>query len=293
MADSFANLLSPGTQAVFNFGLNTATAAVTKSAGARQAWQQWETETVTAIQKGVRQDQENFRAFSVDLENWFRQSQYVEEMRQFELTKQQQSAELKTATSISALKDFERRVADLDAQYYEQEAAGIIQLEALRTKQVASAASAVAGGQVGRTVERIRNSYHQQWLQNASNRQITRQFRIADKIVAGEAAAIDAKNKTNSVTLYNARPFADPVKPLSPLPTEVYTSKEPTVSGALSFLDVAGLAMGSIQHYKGNMPPSTTTTINKKEKEKPKASDKPAEQPQQQQQSQESSGESK
>jgi len=291
MADSFANLLSPGTQAVFNFGLNTATAAVTKSAQARQAWSQWEDETVSAIRKGAQQDRENFRAFSVDLENWFRQSKYVEEMRQYELTKQKQSAELKTATSISALKDFERRVADLDAQYYEQEAAGIIQLEALRTKQVADAASAVAGGQVGRSVQRIRNSYHQQWLQNASNRQITRKFRIADKIVASEAAAIDAQNKTNSVSLYNARPFADPVKPLSPIPTEVYTAKEPTVSGTLSILDVAGLAMGSIQHYKGNMPPSTATTIDKKEK--PKASDKPAEQPQQQQQSQESSGESK
>ena len=291
MADSFANLLSPGTQAVFNFGLNTATAAVTKSAQARQAWSQWEDETVSAIRKGAQQDRENFRAFSVDLENWFRQSKYVEEMRQYELTKQKQSAELKTATSISALKDFERRVADLDAQYYEQEAAGIIQLEALRTKQVADAASAVAGGQVGRSVQRIRNSYHQQWLQNASNRQITRKFRIADKIVASEAAAIDAQNKTNSVSLYNARPFADPVKPLSPIPTEVYTAKEPTVSGTLSILDVAGLAMGSIQHYKGNMPPSTVTTIDKKEK--PKASDKPAEQPQQQQQSQESSGESK
>lgn len=289
MADSFANLLSPGTQAVFKFGLDTATAAVTKSATARQAWQQWETETVSAIRKGIQQDKQNFRAFSVDLENWFRQSKYVEEMRQYELTKEKQSAELKTATSIAALKDFERRIADLDAQYYEQEAAGIIQLEALRTKQIASAASAVAGGQVGRTVERIRNSYHQQWLQNASNRQITRKFRIADKIVAGEAAAIDAKNKTNSVTLYNARPFSDPVKPLSPLPTEVYTAAEPTVSGALSFLDVAGLAMGAVQHYKGNMPPSTATTVTNKDK--PKPADKPAEQTPQEK-PQESSGES-
>jgi len=260
MADSFANLLSPGTQSVFQFGLKTATAAVAKSAQARQAWSQWESETVSAIRKGAQQDRENFRAFEVDLENWFRQSQYVEEMRRYELTKQKQSAELKTATSISALKDFERRISDLDAQYYEQEAAGIIQLEALRTKQVADAASAVAGGQVGRSVQRIRNSYHQQWLQNASNRQITRKFRIADKIVAGEAAAIDAQNKTNSVSLYNARPFADPVKPLAPIPTEVYTAKEPTVSGTLSILDVAGTAMEAVQHYKENMPPSTSTT---------------------------------
>ena len=257
---SLLSLFTPEVGAIAEFGLNIASAAASKSATSIAAWSKWESDTVQAIRKAAEIDKQNFRAYQVDLENWFRQSQYVEEMRRYELTKQKQSAELKTATSISALKDFERRISDLDAQYYEQEAAGIIQLEALRTKQVADAASAVAGGQVGRSVQRIRNSYHQQWLQNASNRQITRKFRIADKIVAGEAAAIDAQNKTNSVSLYNARPFADPVKPLAPIPTEVYTAKEPTVSGTLSILDVAGTAMEAVQHYKENMPPSTSTT---------------------------------
>ena len=225
MADAFATLLSPGTQSVMQLGFNLASTAYSKSATARQAWSQWESETVTAIRKATEIDKQNFRAFSVDLENWFKQSNYVEQLRQYESKLAQQASELKTATSLAATKNLGKQLADLDAKFYEEEAAATIQLEALRTKSIADAASKVASGQVGRTIERISNSYHQQWLQNASNRQITREFRLGDKLAAAEAAAIDAQNKTNSVALYNPRPYADPVQPLAPIPTETYLPK--------------------------------------------------------------------
>lgn len=276
MADAFANLLSPGTQSVFSLGFNLASTAVSKSATARQAWSQWESETTSAIRKAADTDRQNFRAYQVDLENWFRQSKYTEELRQYEFKLSQQASELKTATSIAALQNLGRQIADLDARFYEEEAAATIQLEAIRTKAISDAASKVAGGQVGRSVERISNSYHQQWLQNASNRQITRKFRIADKLNSVQAATIDAQNKTNSVSLYNPRPFADPVQPLAPIPTETYLPSQPSVSGSLSILDVVGAGLGAVQGYMDMKPPQLTVVAPPKPK-----SESPKETPQQ------------
>ena len=267
MAQSFSEMfLSPGTQAALQFGLSLTSTAYSKSALAQQSWSQWESETISAIRRAAEIDKQNFRSYQVDLENWFKQSQYVEQLRQYESKLSQQASELKTSTSISALKNLERQAADLDAKFYEEEAAATIQLEALRNKTIADAASKVASGQVGRTVQRISNTYHQQWLQNASNRQITKEFRLADKLSALSAATIDAQNKTNSVALYNPRPYADPVQPLAPIPTETYLPREPSVSGALSILDVAGAGLKATQNYIDMRPPQmtrqqTTTTV--------------------------------
>ena len=210
----------------------------------------------------------------MDLENWFKQTKYTEELRQYEFTLAKQASELKTATSVAALQNLGRQMADLDAKFYEEEAAATVQLEAMRTKSVADAASKVASGQVGRTIQRITNSYHQQWLQNAGNRQITREFRVADKLSAVQAASIDAQNKTNSVSLYNPRPYADPVQPLAPIPTETYLPKEPSVSGSLSILDIAGATLGAVQNYMDMKPPQVTVVTPNPEP-KPKPEEKP------------------
>lgn len=280
MADAFANLLSPGTQSVLQLGFNLSSTAYSKSATAQQAWSQWESETVSAIRKASEIDKQNFRAYQVDLENWFKQSNYVEQLRQYESKLSQQASELKTATSISATQNLGKQLADLDAKFYEEEAAATIQIEALRNKAIAEAASKVAGGQVGRSIERISNTYHQQWLQNASNKQITTQYRIADKLSAAQAAAIDAQNKSNSVALYNPRPYADPVQPLAPIPTETYLPNQPNVSGALSILDVAGAALQATQNYMDMKPPQLTVVPppkeDKKEEQKPTPTPAPA-----------------
>lgn len=266
MSDALSKLLTPGFQSTLQLGLDLIATSYSKSATARQAWGQWESETVAAIRKASEIDKQNFRAYQVDLQNWFKQSNYVQKLRQYESQLVKQSAELKTATAISATKNLGRQLADLDAKFYEEEAAATIQLEALRNKSIADAASKVAGGQVGRSIERISNTYHQQWMQNASNRQITTQYRVADKLSAAQAAAIDAENKTNSVALYNPRPYADPVQPLAPIPTETYLPKKPSVSGGLSILDVASAGIKAAQSYMDMRPPELTLD---KQKDKP------------------------
>ena len=180
---------------------------------------------------------------------------YTAELRQYENQLATDRAKLKTETSINAMEALGKKYADLDARYYEEEASDTIKLESLRTKAIADGVKVIASGQAGRSVERISNTYHQQWLQNASNRQITRNFRIGDKLSAMRAANADAMNKTNSVTLYNPRPYNDPVQPLAPMPAETYLPKQPKVSGGLSLVDVAGAAVGAYNTYMEMRPP--------------------------------------
>jgi hypothetical protein len=78
----------------------------------------------------------------------------------------------------------------------------------------------LAGGQVGRSVIGLQNQYNQQYLANLSNRQITRGYRIADKLRAGEALNAARENTSNQVQFYTPQPVADPVKPMAPLPIQ-------------------------------------------------------------------------
>ena len=256
---SLLSMFTPELGAVAQFGLGVWNAAESKKATSIEAWSKWEADTVQGIRRAAEIDKQNYRAFQVDLENWYKQSDYVEKLRQYESALQKQSAEMKTATSQSALRSMGRQLADRDARFYEEEAAATIQLENIRLKNISDSVKRVASGQVGRTIQAIGTAYHQQWLNNVSNRQITKEFRLGDKLAAARAASIDAQNKTNSVALYNPRPYADPVQPLAPIPVDTYLPKEPKVSGTLSILDVANVAMGAYQSYVDMSPPKSDT----------------------------------
>ncbi len=262
---SLLSMFTPELGAVAQFGLGVWNAAESKKATSIEAWSKWEADTVQGIRKAAEIDKQNYRAFQVDLENWYKQSDYVEKLRQYESALQKQSAEMKTATSQSALRSMGRQLADRDARFYEEEAAATIQLENIRLKNISDSVKRVASGQVGRTIQAIGTAYHQQWLNNVSNRQITKEFRLGDKLAAARAASIDAQNKTNSVALYNPRPYADPVQPLAPIPTETYLPKQPNVSGTLSILDVANVAMASAQSYMKMRPPGGDTPETEKD----------------------------
>lgn len=267
--ESLLSLFTPEVGAVAQFGMGIWNAAEAKSATSIEAWSKWEADTIQGIRKAAEIDKQNFRAYQVDLENWYKQSDYVEKLRQYESALQKQAAETKTVTSQNALRAMGRQLADRDARFYEEEAAATIQLENIRLKNISDSVKRVASGQVGRTIQAIGTAYHQQWLSNVSNRQITKEFRLGDKLAAARAASIDAQNKTNSVALYNPRPYADPVQPLAPIPTETYLPKQPSVSGSLSILDVANVGMKTAQSYMQMRPPGGDTPEEEKPEEKP------------------------
>ena len=252
------DLLSPAMGGFYTFGLNVLQTSSQKTGQYRQAWAKWEQDSKNAIRKKLETDKQNFRQHTVDMKNYLKSSMYVEDLRKYETKLQSNAAKLKTETSINATEALGREYADLNARFYEEEAADTIQLETIKQKSIADSVKRVSSGQVGRSVERIYNSYNQQYLENASNRLITRDFRIGDKLAAMRAANISAQNKANSVRLYEPRPFQDVVKPESPLPTEIYGPMTPQVSAGLSITDYAGAAMAGYNNYMDNRPPTMT-----------------------------------
>lgn len=211
------------------------------------------------------QSRENYRNYEYQLNSWYRESDYVEKLRQYEQQLVEQQATYKGAVSTSATKNFEKQIADLEGRFYEEEAKETIELENIRAQSIAASAKKVAGGQVGRTTQALQNQYHQQYLSNLSNRQITRNFRIADKVRANEALNVARENTVNQVQFYTPKPISDPVKPLVPLPIE---SVAPTPAmgpsaSALTF-GISNLAFDSFMNYKAMQPkpPETVKSVS-------------------------------
>lgn len=211
----------------------------------RQYWTQY-----------AAQSQENYRNYEYQLNSWYRESDYVEKRRQYEQQLAEQQATYKGAIATAATKNFERQLADIEGRFYEEEAKETIELENLRAQTIAAGAKKVAGGQVGRTVERLQNQFNQQYLANLSNRQITRNFRIADKLRVAEAANVARENTSNQVQYYTPQPIADPIKPLAPLPiTAVAPAAVSGPSRSALTLQVATSAFNAFRNYQSMLPP--------------------------------------
>lgn len=204
---------------------------------------------------------QNYRDYEKQLRSWYREASYVEEMRQYQQQLAEQQAEFKGATAIAATQQFGKRMTELEARFYEEEAKEEIEIDNIRVALFAKAASKVAGGQVGRTVTALQNQYNQQYLANLSNREITRKFRIADKLVAGEAANVARQNQISQVQYYTPQPIADPVKPMAPLPIEaVPPTPEQGPSKSAFVIGLAETGLDTLKTYQGMLPPSPERT---------------------------------
>ena len=212
----------------------------------RQFWTQY-----------AAQSQENYMNYEYQLNAWYRETDYVEKRRQYEQQLAEQQATYKGAVATAATKNFERQLADIEGRFYEEEAKDTIDLENIRVQSIAAGAKKVAGGQVGRTVQRLQNQYNQQYLANLSNRQITRNFRIADKLRMAEAANVARENTSNQVQYYNPQPIADPIKPLAPLPiTAVQPAAISGPSSTALTMQIGTAAFNAYQNYKSMLPPA-------------------------------------
>ena len=202
---------------------------------------------------------QNYQNYQQQLDTYYRDLDYVQRRRDYESQLEKQQAEFVGATAAQAFKNFERQIADLEGRFYEEEAKETIEIENIRAQSIAAAAKQQARGQAGRSVERLTNQYHQQYLSNVSNRQITRNYRIADKIRQGEALDVARQNATNQAQFYTPQPISDPVKPLAPLPI---TAVPPTPTSGPSqtalTIDLASIGLETLKNYESMQPPKPT-----------------------------------
>jgi len=198
-------------------------------------------------------NRQNYRNFDRQLSSYYRAADYTEKMRQYERAREKQQAAYKGDVTDLATENFSKKIADLDGQFYEQESTDNLELEQIRQKSVVDSAKKVAGGQVGRTINAMRDQYNQQYLSNLSNRQITREWRTADKLRAAESLNVARQSTINQVQFYTPQPQADPVKPLAPIKVEGYeppSAQKPSTS--LFAINALGkLADSALEYYQG------------------------------------------
>ena len=200
--------------------------------------------------------QRNYRDYENQLDSWYRASDYVEKRRIYESQLAEQQATYKGQVGLNAYRNFEKQLADLEGRYYEEEAKDMIDLDNIRIKSIADGSKRVASGQAGRSVVNVTNQYNQQYLSNLSNREITRNFRIADKIRTAESLNVARENTANQVQFYTPQPFADPVKPLAPLPIVSYAPTPAVGPSRLNLaVGVANVANDAYNTYKAMQPP--------------------------------------
>lgn len=205
----------------------------------------------------LNQEKQNYRNYEVDLRNWERDANWAELRRQYEEKRKELQAGYKGEVTVAATRNLERMLANIEGRFYEEEAADIIELDAIRTDFIASAAKKVASGQVGRTVSAMRDQYEQQYLSNLSNRTITRKFRIQDKENQKVAAEVLRENTANQVQFYTPTPVADPVKPLAPLPVEGIPPTPAFAKGGLA-IDISKAVLKGFQNYSDMQPDPTS-----------------------------------
>ena len=117
------DLFSPAMGGFMNFGMNILSTSAQKTGAYRQAWAKWEADSRNAIRKKLETDKQNFRQHTVDQKNYLKTSQYVSDLRQYENKLKSNAAKLKTETSINATEALGKEYADLNARFYEEEAA--------------------------------------------------------------------------------------------------------------------------------------------------------------------------
>ncbi len=200
---------------------------------------------------------QNYRQYQVQLDTYYRDLDYAQRRRDYEDQLAKQQAEYKGAVATQAFKNFEKQLGDLEGRFYEEEAKETIEMENIRMQSIAAASKAKAKGQAGRSIERLSNQYHQQYLANLSNREITRNFRIADKVRQAEALDVARQNTSNQVQFYTPQPIPDPVKPLAPLPiTAVPPTPDAGPSGTGLTIDLANIGIDILKNYQSMQPPA-------------------------------------
>ena len=244
--------MSPGMMATLDAGFNIASLYFSHQ------FEKYETQRANAVAEQqyyrakLNKEKENYRNYEVDLRNWYRDTDWVEQRRKYEEKRKELQAGYKGEVTVAATKNFERMAANIEGRFYEEEARDIVQLDSIRTELISQAVKKVASGQAGRTVKALGNQFEQQWLANLSNRTITRRFRIQDKENQKVAANTARENAVNAVQFYTPTPIADTVKPMMPLPVEGVAPTPAITPGGLG-IKIAQQGLKSYQNYQDSL----------------------------------------
>ena len=156
---------------------------------------------------------------------------YANQLRNFELAKSINQAEVVARTRASAGASFAQEAAALVDGFQQQSMQDAVSLMQYKQQALRSAASFAASGQEGASVDRYINDYARQVGDMATMQSLNAQFRERQftREAAGQVATY--LNRYNSQQLYEEQQINDPIAPFPPLATLVNPAG-PSFTGA-------------------------------------------------------------
>ena len=195
------------------------------------------------INARIANTQSKYRYWA-ELVNYNQNLSYVNQLRNYELTKAYEQAKVVRSTRTSAMADFALQSQALSEGIREQAAQDAVSAYQYAHQAMKAQSQVVASGQEGASVDRMVNDYARQLGDFEALQQINQNFR--DRQYTREQAGLVANylSKYNSQQFYKPAPYQDPVRPFAPLPTLVMPAP-PSMTGAGPSQLAANISMGN------------------------------------------------
>jgi len=176
--------------------------------------------------------------------NYNQNLSYVNQLRNYELTKAYEQAVVVRRTRTSAMSDFALQAQALSEGIREQASQDAVSAYQYAHQAMKAQAQVVAAGMEGASVDRLVNDYDRQLGDFRALQQINQNFR--ERQYTREQAGLVAGylSKYNSQQFYKPQPYQDPIRPFAPLPTLVMP-QPPSMTGAGPSQMAAGLGVGN------------------------------------------------
>lgn len=206
----------------------------------------------------------------------YNQSQaYVHSLRNFELAKELQQAEVVRDTRAAAGTDFALRSDALQQQVEEKAMQDAVALQQYRMQRLRSSSAVQAMATEGRSVDRLVNDYARQegdysTLQQISRGLMDRQYR-RDQV----ASITRYLQQYNSQQFYQSQPYMDAIAPFAPLPTMIQPPPPSMTGGRPASYSGLGIATSllsgantyistnaALSKYKGSNGSGRNTNTN-------------------------------
>ena len=156
---------------------------------------------------------------------------YASQMRQYELAKSINQAEVVGRTRSSAMADYSQQSGAIADAFQQQSMADAVSMMQYKQQALRAQASVSATMQEGRSVDRYINDYARQVGDMETMRQMNDRFRTRQYTKEQAAQIATYLNRYNSQQLYQQQNVTDPIAPFAPLATLINPAG-PSFTGA-------------------------------------------------------------
>lgn len=198
------------------------------------------------------QDVGNQYQYWQQLVNYNQNLSYVNQLRNFELSKAVIQAEFVERTRSAAMADYSLQSQALSDSLAQQAMADAVSYQQYMVQGLKARSALVAGGQEGQSVDRYVSDFSRQVGDQATLLEINQGFREGQYTRQQAAQVAGYVSRYNSQQFYQLAPYQTPIKPFAPLPTLVMppppsmTGAGPSGSaGTINFLNNALGAIGT------------------------------------------------